>query len=92
MTEEEKKLIKEFISYYEDKNVYLNENDIFTGDDKKVTMKVLNFIMFYQVLILDYFSFNEFLKPLIKKLATKLFNYGMITADDCLYYINISLR
>ena len=93
MTQEEKKQLKEFITYYENENFYLKKNNnIFDGDDKNVTKKVLDFIMANEVLILDYFSFNDFLKPLIKKLGKKLFNYGMITADDCLYYINISLR
>ena len=93
MTQEEKKQLKEFITYCENENFYLKKNNnIFDGDDKNVTKKVLDFIMANEALILDYFSFNVFLKPLIKKLGKKLFNYGMITADDCLYYINISLR
>ena len=93
MTNEEKQLIKEFITYYENKHFYLKKNDdIFNGDDKNVAKKVLDFIMSNQALILDYFSFNNFLKPLIRKLGRKLFDYGMITADECLYYVNISLR
>lgn len=93
MTQEEKELLKEFITYYENENFYLKKNNnIFIGDDKTVTKNVLDFIMSNQLLIIDYFSFDNFLKPLIKKLGWKLFNYGMITADDCLYYINISLE
>ena len=92
MTQEEKKQIKNFISYCKDEHIPLNKkDDIFTGNDKEITMKVLNFIMSNECFVLEYFSFYNFLKPLIRKLGRKLFYYGMITADKCLYYENISI-
>lgn len=93
MTQEDENTIKDFIFYCKDNYIPLIEKDnIFSGNDMEITMKVLNFIMSNQCYVLDYFSFYDFLKPLIKKLSRKLFNYSMITADECLYYVNISVR
>ncbi len=93
MTQEEIKHLKDFILYCKDEHIPLNKkDDIFTGNDKEIAMQVLNFIMSNEVQILEYFSFYNFLKPLIRKLGRKLFDYGMITADECLYYVNISVR
>ncbi len=101
MTQEEKEELRNFFTYcnkscsldiFKEDVCLFNEKDIFTGSDKDVSKKILNLIMTYQNLFLDYFSFTNFLKPLIKKLAIKLFDYGEITADECLYYKNITLR
>ena len=96
MTQEEINALKDFIIYYNNMNIYkycniIDEKSIFNGNDKEISKNVLNLIMKYQTGVIDYFSFTNFLKPLIKKLAIKLFNYGEITAEECLYYKNISL-
>lgn len=95
MTEKEKYEIKRFIGHHNKmfKPYYqINENEVFVGDDCEMTQNVLNLIMHNESEILEYFNFYVFLRPLIKKLARKLFDYGKMRADDCLYYLNIDLR
>lgn len=95
MTEKEKYEIKRFIEHHNKmfKPYYqINENEVFVDDDCEMTQNVLNLIMNNEGEILEYFNFYVFLRPLIKKLARKLFYYGKMRADDCLYYLNIDLR
>jgi hypothetical protein len=70
----------------------IDENNVLVEDDCERCKNVLDLIMKNESEILDFFNFRIFLKPLIRKLAIKLFDYGVMRADDCLYYCDIKLR
>jgi hypothetical protein len=95
MTKEEIVEIKNFISSHNNRwkpYEQIDSKSIFVDDDCETTENVFNFIIKHQCEWNDYFNFFTFTKPLIQKLAMKLFNYGKMRADDCLFYQKIELQ
>jgi hypothetical protein len=96
MTENEISNIKGFIKehnklYKRWPQLQIDEKSIFVGDECETTERVFKLIMKHQCEWNEYFNFLVFTKPLVQKLSMKLFNFGKMRADDCLFYQEISL-
>ena len=92
MTESEINAIKGFIEYYNGifsrcKSLQIKEEDILVDDDCERCKRVFNLIFEKHNWIDSHFNYYVFIKPLVHKLARKLFNYGVMCASDCEYYI-----
>lgn len=97
MTENEISHIKDFIKEYNKlykrcPHLQIDEKSIFVDDECETTERVFKLIMKHQCEWNDYFNFFVFTRPLIRKLSMKLFHFGKMRADDCLFYQKISLR
>lgn len=86
MNEDEIKAVKNLIqnnnlTYKRVKPLQIKESDIFVDDEKETIKNVFNLIKN------DYSYLNqEFKNKLCMKLADKMFDMGIITAQECITY------